>query len=215
MTDTLTLKHQILEEAYRSKEYDNIIKNLCKNNKEAQDDLKQEVFIMLFEKKDDLIIDLYDSNKLIAYFNRVAQLQYKSVNSKFHYMYRKPNENIMTDYNGLENIEEEIMQPINEFDLNQYVIKNKLLTWYEYETFNLYYRIQPSFLSEDIAEKLTLDKMVDLLGIKRLAIFKILAKIKLKIFQSIINDTSISNDIPFNNLVFMQEWIDKHTKIKK
>lgn len=213
-TDTITLKSQILEEAYRNKLYDQVIKKVCQQNTHFCDDLKQDVFIMLYEKKDDLIIDLYNDNKLIAYFTRIVQLQYMSNNSKFHYVYRKPNENIISDYNGLDNIEDEITI-VEQFDLNQYVIDHKLLTWFEYEVFNLYYRIHPSFLAEDISEKLSLDKMVELLGIKRLAIFKILAKIKLKIYQAIINDITLSNDIPFENLTFMQEWIDKHTKKKK
>lgn len=63
------LKNKIIEELYKSKEVDDVLKKI--QPADIQDDLRQYVFQVLCEKPDDFIIDLYNQKKIKFYLVKI------------------------------------------------------------------------------------------------------------------------------------------------
>ena len=84
----------------------NYIENIGKHyNVPYLDDYVQEVFLALFEKGDDFILELQANDKLKAYIYKVSIYQLLSVNSPYYRTYILPNS--FNSLNGLETYKNE------------------------------------------------------------------------------------------------------------
>ena len=60
-----------------------------KNPFDCPEDLIQEIYLLLLQKDDNLIVNLYDKGELAYYLLKIARNQLLSVNSKYYYTYIK------------------------------------------------------------------------------------------------------------------------------
>ena len=60
-----------------------------KNPFDCPEDLIQEIYLLLLQKNDDLIVNLYNKGEITYYLLRVVRNQLLSVNSKYYYTYIK------------------------------------------------------------------------------------------------------------------------------
>lgn len=85
-------KWEIIDELSRSNTVEKIIYKLLpasKNRFDCPDDLVQDIYVLLLEKDDKLIVDLYERGELGYYILKVVRNQLLSVNSKYYYTYIK------------------------------------------------------------------------------------------------------------------------------
>ena len=85
-------KWEIIDELSRSNTVEKIIYKLLptsKNQFDCPDDLVQDIYVLLLEKDDDLIINLYNKGELGYYLLRIAKNQLLSANSPYFYKYIK------------------------------------------------------------------------------------------------------------------------------
>ena len=85
-------KVEIIDELSRTNTVEKIIYKLLptsKNQFDCPDDLIQDIYVLLLEKDDKLIIDLYNKGELGYYLLKIARNQLLSVNSKYYYTYIK------------------------------------------------------------------------------------------------------------------------------
>ena len=60
-----------------------------KNPFDCPEDLIQEIYLLLLQKNDDLIVNLYNKDEIGFYLLKIARNQLLSVNSKYYYTYIK------------------------------------------------------------------------------------------------------------------------------
>ena len=60
-----------------------------KNPFDCPEDLIQEIYLLLLQKDDNLIVNLYDKGELAYYLLKIARNQLLSVNSNYYYTYIK------------------------------------------------------------------------------------------------------------------------------
>ena len=60
-----------------------------KNPFDCPEDLIQDVYLLLLQKDDNLIVDLYERGELAYYLLRIVRNQLLSVNSSYYYKYIK------------------------------------------------------------------------------------------------------------------------------
>lgn len=60
-----------------------------KNPFDCPEDLIQDIYLLLLQKDDDLIVNLYNKDEIAYYLLRVVRNQLLSVNSKYYYTYIK------------------------------------------------------------------------------------------------------------------------------
>lgn len=185
------------------------------NNTVYVDDLYHELILIILENKDS-VIDSYSKNKLRGYWNTLLFNQVESKTSPFYLKYRRRaimNVEIPFDMD-IEESDSEIYKP--NFDIKKYCDDHKLLDWYESEIFNLYFRINSSFMVDDISEKVSYKRIAKELNSTYDRVFRRLSIIKFKIFWSIINNEDIKNEIKFGDekggLIYMMDFIDKFKK---
>lgn len=85
-------KWEIIDELSRSNTVEKIIYKLLpasKNRFDCPDDLVQDIYVLLLEKDDKLIIDLYNKGELGFYLLRIARNQLLSANSPYYTKYIK------------------------------------------------------------------------------------------------------------------------------
>ena len=85
-------KVEIIDELSKDSTVDKIIYKLLpasKNRCDCPDDLVQDIYVLLLEKDDDLIIDLYNKGELGFYLLKIAKNQLLSSNSPYYYKYIK------------------------------------------------------------------------------------------------------------------------------
>ena len=85
-------KVEIIDELSRTNTVEKIIYKLLptsKNQFDCPDDLIQDIYVLLLEKDDKLIIDLYNKGELGFYLLRIAKNQLLSANSPYFYKYIK------------------------------------------------------------------------------------------------------------------------------
>lgn len=85
-------KWEIVDELSRSNTVEKIIYKLLptsKNQFDCPDDLIQDIYVLLLEKDDKLIIDLYNKGELGYYLLKIAKNQLLSANSPYFYKYIK------------------------------------------------------------------------------------------------------------------------------
>ena len=85
-------KWEIIDELSRTNTVEKIIYKLLptsKNQFDCPDDLIQDIYVLLLEKDDKLIIDLYNKGELGFYLLKIAKNQLLSANSPYFYKYIK------------------------------------------------------------------------------------------------------------------------------
>ena len=85
-------KYEIIDELSKDNTVEKIIYKLLpasKNRFDCPEDLVQDIYVLLLEKDDKLIIDLYNKGELGFYLLRIAKNQLLSVNSPYFYKYIK------------------------------------------------------------------------------------------------------------------------------
>lgn len=90
-------KHEIIEQLAKDKIVEGIIDNI--NNKDPDlEDLKQDIYVELLLKDDQLIEQLYEDNKLRYFITKMVTNNIKSKTSPYYYQYKKSREKL--DYYG-------------------------------------------------------------------------------------------------------------------
>ena len=85
-------KYEIIDELSKDNTVEKIIYKLLpasKNRFDCPEDLIQDIYVLLLEKDDKLIIDLYNKGELGYYLLRIAKNQLLSANSPYYYKYIK------------------------------------------------------------------------------------------------------------------------------
>ena len=85
-------KMEIIDELSKEGTVEKIIYKLLpasKNRFDCPDDLVQDIYLLLLEKDDKLIIDLYNKGELGFYLLKIAKNQLLSTNSPYFYTYVK------------------------------------------------------------------------------------------------------------------------------
>ena len=85
-------KVEIIDELSRSNTVEKIIYKLLSSSKnpfDCPEDLIQDIYLLLLQKDDDLIVNLYNKGELGYYLLKIARNQLLSVNSKYYYTYIK------------------------------------------------------------------------------------------------------------------------------
>lgn len=85
-------KYEIIDGLSKDSTVEKIIYKLLpasKNRFDCPEDLVQDIYVLLLEKDDRLIIDLYNKGELGFYLLRIAKNQLLSANSPYFYMYVK------------------------------------------------------------------------------------------------------------------------------
>lgn len=204
--------NEIISKIYDDQEYNLMLSKVANNKQNLLKDLKQEVFLTLLTKDESLIVDMYNKKQLIYYVTKIARIMITSEFSPFYKKYRKSEikHESASEENYIENVEENYQDNCYKFDFDiyDYIIQNRLLGWYDSELFNVYYRCYPSFLEEDITEKISQQKLADKLGKTKATIFQRLNKIKYQIFKHMLNDEQFENKTPL--LEFINHYETKH-----
>ena len=85
-------KYEIIDKLSKDNTVEKIIYKLLpasKNRFDCPEDLVQDIYVLLLEKDDKLIIDLYNKGELGFYLLRIAKNQLLSANSPYYYKYIK------------------------------------------------------------------------------------------------------------------------------
>lgn len=85
-------KNEVIEELVKDNVVEKIIYKLLpssKNRFDAPDDLIQDIYLILLQKDDKLVVDLYNKNQLGFYLLKIARNQMISQNSNYYYNYVK------------------------------------------------------------------------------------------------------------------------------
>ena len=85
-------KYEIIDELSKDNTVEKIIYKLLpasKNRFDCPEDLVQDIYVLLLEKDDKLIVDLYNKGELGFYLLRIAKNQLLSANSPYFYKYIK------------------------------------------------------------------------------------------------------------------------------
>ena len=85
-------KYEIIDELSRSNTVEKIIFKLLpcsKNPFDCPEDLIQDIYLLLLQKDDDLIINLYNKDELGFYLLKIARNQLLSKNSPYYTKYIK------------------------------------------------------------------------------------------------------------------------------
>ena len=85
-------KYDVVEKLYKSGTVERIIYKLLSSSKnpfDCPEDLIQDIYLILLNGDENLIVTLYNKGELGFYLLRVARNQLLSVNSKYYYNYIK------------------------------------------------------------------------------------------------------------------------------
>ena len=85
-------KYEVVDIIAKKHIVERIVNKLLSSSKnpfDCPEDLIQDVYLLLIEKSDKLIVDLYERGELGYYILKVVRNQLLSVNSKYYYTYIK------------------------------------------------------------------------------------------------------------------------------
>lgn len=85
-------KSDVLDIIAREHLVERVVNKLLSSSKnpfDCPEDLIQEIYLLLLEKDEDLIVNLYNKGELGYYILKVVRNQLLSVNSKYYYTYIK------------------------------------------------------------------------------------------------------------------------------
>ena len=85
-------KYEVLDIIAREHLVERIVTKLLSSSKnpfDCPEDLIQDIYLLLLQKNDDLIVNLYNKEEIAYYLLRVVRNQLLSKNSKYYYTYIK------------------------------------------------------------------------------------------------------------------------------
>ena len=85
-------KYEVVDIIAREHLVERIVNKLLSSSKnpfDCPEDLIQEIYLLLLQKDDDLIVNLYNNGEIGFYLLKIARNQLLSVNSKYYYTYIK------------------------------------------------------------------------------------------------------------------------------
>ena len=85
-------KYEVVDIIAKEHLVDRIVNKLLSSSKnpfDCPEDLIQDVYLLLLQKDDDLIVNLYNKDEIGFYLLKIARNQLLSVNSKYYYTYIK------------------------------------------------------------------------------------------------------------------------------
>ena len=85
-------KYEVVDIIAKEHLVDRIVNKLLSSSKnpfDCSEDLIQDLYLILLEKDDDLIVNLYEKGEIGFYLLKIARNQLLSVNSKYYYTYIK------------------------------------------------------------------------------------------------------------------------------
>ena len=85
-------KYEVIDIIAREHLVDRIVSKLLSSSKnpfDCPEDLIQEIYLLLLQKDDDLIVNLYNKGEIGYYLLRVVRNQLLSKNSSYYYTYIK------------------------------------------------------------------------------------------------------------------------------
>ena len=85
-------KYEVVDIIAKEHLVDRIVNKLLSSSKnpfDCPEDLIQDVYLLLLQKDDNLIVDLYERGELAYYLLRIVRNQLLSVNSSYYYTYIK------------------------------------------------------------------------------------------------------------------------------
>ena len=85
-------KYEVIDIIAREHLVERIVNKLLSSSKnpfDCPEDLIQDIYLLLLQKDDDLIVNLYNKDEIGFYLLKVARNQLLSVNSKYYYTYIK------------------------------------------------------------------------------------------------------------------------------
>lgn len=81
-------KNKIIEDIYKSKVIDNLLKNMGVSANDV-DDLKQEIAVILLEYDEKKIFEMYEKKQIKFFLVKIIQHQYFSKTSPYYKKYKK------------------------------------------------------------------------------------------------------------------------------
>lgn len=87
----MTEKYRIIEQLAKEKRIEKIISNITKNQDDTLKDLAQMLYEDLLVKDDEVIINLYETNKLQFFLTRMVLNTINSKTSRYFYLFKKYN----------------------------------------------------------------------------------------------------------------------------
>ena len=85
-------KYEIIDELSKNATVEKIVNKLIQSSKnrfDFPDDLIQDIYVLLLEKDEDLIVNLYNKGELVFYLLKVVRNQLLSKNSPYYTKYIK------------------------------------------------------------------------------------------------------------------------------
>ena len=85
-------KYEVVDIIAKEHLVERIVNKLLSSSKnpfDCPEDLIQEIYLLLLQKDDDLIVNLYNKDEIGFYLLKIARNQLLSVNSKYYYTYIK------------------------------------------------------------------------------------------------------------------------------
>ena len=85
-------KYEVIDIIAKEHIVERIVNKLLSSSKnpfDCPEDLVQDIYLLLLQKDDDLIVNLYNKGEIGFYLLKVARNQLLSVNSKYYYTYIK------------------------------------------------------------------------------------------------------------------------------
>ena len=85
-------KYEVINIIAREHLVERIVNKLLSSSKnpfDCPEDLIQDIYLLLLQKDDDLIVNLYNKDEIGFYLLKIAKNQLLSVNSKYYYTYIK------------------------------------------------------------------------------------------------------------------------------
>ena len=85
-------KYEVVDIIAKEHLVERIVNKLLSSSKnpfDCSEDLIQEIYLLLLQKDDDLIVNLYNKGEIGFYLLKIARNQLLSVNSKYYYTYIK------------------------------------------------------------------------------------------------------------------------------
>ena len=85
-------KYEVIDIIAREHLVERIVNKLLSSSKnpfDCSEDLIQDIYLLLLQKDDDLIVNLYNKDEIGFYLLKVVRNQLLSVNSKYYYTYIK------------------------------------------------------------------------------------------------------------------------------
>lgn len=144
-------KNDIITDLYNSEFLDSLLEKITSNH-ELKDDLKQELFLVLCEMKDEKIIEAYKKRYINYLTINIVKKMYHSSTSPFHYKFRKYSEHRdsnITIGDSFDDYSEKLFnaivdKPDEKSKLLPIVMKiiNEELNWFYRELIKLRYKMQ-------------------------------------------------------------------------